>query len=224
MFREFARAVRSKAPRALLCLTLAAGLAVAQEFRPSFAQEVPSVNQIIDQLKPSKPRTRGLDSGPRPIGASEGNPESPFPESLRNRTARSLTLSERDDLARRAQGMPETDLAEITFEYNSAKLTSAAIPVLRNLGKALISPQLKGSTFIIEGHTDAKGSADYNQRLSDRRADAVKQFLIAEYHIPAKDLVPVGYGKRKLKDPDDPFGAENRRVRVVNVAANVANE
>jgi outer membrane protein OmpA-like peptidoglycan-associated protein len=223
VFTEYAKAVRSKAPRALLCLTLAAGLTLARDFRPSFAQEVPSVNQIIDQLKP-KPRTRGLDTGPRPIGASEENPESPFPESLRNRTARSLTLSERDDLARRAQGMPETDLAEITFEYNSAKLTSAAVPILRNLGKALISPQLKGSTFIIEGHTDAKGSADYNQRLSDRRADAVKQFLIAEYHIPAKDLVPVGYGKRKLKDPNDPFAAENRRVRVVNVAANVANE
>jgi outer membrane protein OmpA-like peptidoglycan-associated protein len=223
MFREFARAVRSKAPRALLCLTLAAGLAVAQEFRPSFAQEVPSVNQIIDQLKPSKPRTRGLDSGPRPIGASEGNPESPFPESLRNRTARSLTLREREDLAKLAEGKPEINL-EVTFAYNSAKLTPAAVATLRNLGKALKSADLRGDTFNIEGHTDARGGYEFNLRLSDRRAEAVKQFLVAEYNIPAKDLVPVGYGKSKLKNPSDPFGAENRRVRIVNVAANVANE
>jgi len=223
MLVEGAKAVRSKLPRALFCLALAAGLALAQDFRPAFAEEVPSVNQIIDQLKP-KPRTRGLDTSPGPFGASGQNPELPFPDNLRNRAARSLTLRERDDLEMRAQGMPETDLAEITFAYNSARLTSAAMPVLRNLGKALISPELRGATFIIEGHTDAKGSAEFNQKLSDRRADAVKHYLVREFHIPSKDLVAVGYGKRKLKNPGDPFSAENRRVRVVNVVANAANE
>ena len=80
------------------------------------------------------------------------------------------------------------------------------------------------NTFTIEGYTDAKGGDQFNQRLSDRRADKVKRYLVAEFHIPAKELVAVGYGKRNLKNPSDPFGAENRRVRIVNVAANVANE
>ena len=222
MLIECAKADRLKVPRALLCLTLAAGLALALEFRPSFAQEVPSVNQIIDQLKP-KPRTRGLDTGPGPVGASEENPESPFPESLRNRSARSLTLRERDDLEKITRGKPQINL-EVTFTYNSAKLTPSAVTTLRNLGKALTSADLRGNTFTIEGYTDAKGGDQFNQRLSDRRADKVKRYLVAEFHIPAKELVAVGYGKRNLKNPSDPFGAENRRVRIVNVAANVANE
>lgn len=222
MFGESVHTVRSKAPRALLCLVLAAGLALAQNFRPAFAEEVPSVNQIIDQLKP-KPRTRSLDTSPRPFGASGENPQSAFPETLRNRPARSLTLRERDDLAKRAEGKPDINL-EVTFAYNSAKLTPAAAVTLGNLGKALTSAELRGSTFNIEGYTDAKGGYEYNQRLSDRRAEAVKQFLVAEYRVPAKDLIPVGYGKTRLKNPGNPFGAENRRVHIVNVAANVANE
>jgi flagellar motor protein MotB len=42
--------------------------------------------------------------------------------------------------------------------------------------------------------------------------------------VPAKDLLTVGFGKSELKNPSDPFGAENRRVRVTNTVANVANE
>lgn len=222
MFKESAHNVCSKAPRALLCFALAAGLLLAQDYRPACAQEVPSVNQIIDQLKP-KPRTRSLDTSPRPFGASSEKTQSAIPESLRNRPARSLTLRERDDLAKRSEGKPDINL-EITFAYNSHKLTPAAKTALSNLGKALASEELRGGTFNIEGYTDAKGSFEFNQRLSDQRAEAVKHFLVTEYEIPAKDLIPVGYGKTRLKNPSDPFGAENRRVRIVNMAANVAND
>jgi flagellar motor protein MotB len=47
---------------------------------------------------------------------------------------------------------------------------------------------------------------------------------VEHYGIPAANLVAVGYGKTKLKNKDDPFGAENRRVRVVNMANNMANK
>jgi outer membrane protein OmpA-like peptidoglycan-associated protein len=112
---------------------------------------------------------------------------------------------------------------ELTFEYESAKFTLASITTLRALGKALTSPELKGNTFVIAGYTDAKGGADFAQRLSESRAEAVKRFLVDEYRIPASDLVAVGFGNKHLKNPADPFGAENRRIRIIHLPAYVKN-
>ncbi len=72
--------------------------------------------------------------------------------------------------------------------------------------------------LILAGFTDAKGSETYNQGLSERRADAVKQLLSEKYEIEAGNLVTVGYGPKQLKDPANPFAAENRRVQVINAA------
>ena len=88
---------------------------------------------------------------------------------------------------------------------------------MKALGEALASPELKNSTFIIAGHTDAKGGESYNQGLSERRADSIKKYLVDKQSIPAANLVTVGYGKTQLKNTSDPLGGENRRVQVVNM-------
>ena len=72
---------------------------------------------------------------------------------------------------------------------------------MQALGKALTSADLKGSTFVVAGHTDAAGSEGYNQDLSERRADSIKRYLTDKYGIAGADLVTVGYGESKLKDP-----------------------
>ena len=92
------------------------------------------------------------------------------------------------------------------------------MPSVQALGKALTNPDLKGSTFVVAGHTDAIGSETYNQDLSERRADSIKRYLVDKYSIPGPDLVTVGYGKTKLKDPNNPTSEVNRRVQVVNMA------
>ena len=74
------------------------------------------------------------------------------------------------------------------------------------------------TSLILAGFTDAKGSETYNQGLSERRADAVKQLLSEKYEIEAGNLVTVGYGPKQLKDPANAFAAENRRVQVINAA------
>src|SRR6267378_5776512 len=79
-------------------------------------------------------------------------------------------------------------------------------------------PILKGSTFVVAGHTDAAGGEAYNQDLSERRADSIKRYLTGKYSIAAADLVTVGYGKSKLKDPANPLAEMNHRVQVVNMA------
>ena len=89
---------------------------------------------------------------------------------------------------------------------------------MQALGKALSNPDLKGSTFIVAGHTDAAGGESYNQELSERRADSIKRYLTEKFGIAGTDLVTVGYGKSKLKDPNVPTAEVNRRVQVVNMA------
>ena len=88
---------------------------------------------------------------------------------------------------------------------------------MQHLGEALADPQLKGSTFVVSGHTDGVGGEAYNQDLSERRADTIKKYLVDKYGITGTDLVTVGYGKSKLKDPANPLADVNRRVQVVNM-------
>ena len=208
-----------KLKRALACSLLATGLVLATGVGSALTAEQPSVDQIIKALKPNL--TRSLTTSPAESARNADEPQ--FLDTLRNRTTRSLTLNEREKIATFAEDKPSIDI-EINFEFNSAKLAPSAMSTAKTLGEALSSADLKGSTFIVEGHTDAKGSKALNQKLSERRADAIKRFLVEQYRIPAANLVAVGYGKTKLKNKDNPFGPENRRVRVVNMANNMANK
>jgi outer membrane protein OmpA-like peptidoglycan-associated protein len=106
---------------------------------------------------------------------------------------------------------------EINFDYRSTKISRSAAAAVNTLGKALSNPDLKGTTFVLAGHTDGKGSLPYNQELSEKRVDTVKQYLVSHFKLPPTSLVAVGYGKTKLKNENDPFGPENRRVQVVNM-------
>ncbi len=54
--------------------------------------------------------------------------------------------------------------------------------------------------------------------------NSVKLYLIEHFQIPAATLVTVGYGKTKLKNESEPFGAENRRVQIVNVEEKAVSE
>ena len=136
---------------------------------------------------------------------------------MRNRPTRSLSTVEREQITSITSQKPSIDL-EITFEFNSATIGPNAMPQVTALGEALTSDDLKGRTFVVAGHTDAKGGEAYNQELSERRADAVKRFLAEKYKIDASNLVTVGYGKAQLKNPASPLAGENRRVQVVNMA------
>ncbi len=178
------------------------------------AQEARSPDQIIRALKPPA-KTRGLTASPTEV--NRVNDEKKFMETLRGRQTRSLTTDERDKITTISQKKPNIDL-EINFEYNSAKIASSAMPQVTALGQALSSSDLKGSTFVVAGHTDGKGNDTYNQSLSERRADAVKRYLMDKYKLDESSLVTVGYGKSQLKDSSNPLAAENRRVQVINMA------
>lgn len=110
-------------------------------------------------------------------------------------------------------------LQGVQFEYNSAKLTADAERRLDNVVNAL-----QGSEDInvrIEGHTDSRGNAAYNLKLSQERADSVKSYLV-KHGIDASRLETKGYGETRPVAPnskpngsDNPEGrAKNRRVEL----------
>jgi outer membrane protein OmpA-like peptidoglycan-associated protein len=107
------------------------------------------------------------------------------------------------------------DLA-IQFDFNSSKISAASKKTLDQLAIALASPELASMKFRIEGHTDSKGSAAYNQKLSETRAHAVRNALIV-HRIDGARLVAVGKGSTEPLNANDTTAAENRRVRIVNL-------
>ena len=196
---------------------LALGAAFSFGLGKAVAADDVTEDQIVRALAPAKkPLTRGLSAGPQADPAAVAA-EGRFVQTIRGRATRSLSSSEREEIATIAQDKPNIDL-EITFDYNSANISGKSMPSVQALGRALINPDLKGSTFIVAGHTDAVGSEAYNQDLSERRADSIKRYLVDKFSIPGADLVTVGYGKTKLKDPNNPTAEVNRRVQVVNMA------
>lgn len=180
------------------------------------AAEEMTADKILNALKP-KGLTRSL-SGPAPTAKAISAEDQQFINSLRTKRTRSLSAGERQKVATLTKEKPSIDLT-INFDYNSANISGQAQSTVSELGKALADPQLKGSVFLVAGHTDAKGGEEYNQKLSERRAEAIKRFLSEKYGIQAENLVTVGYGKTQLKNADNPNADENRRVQVVNMEA-----
>lgn len=196
-------------------LTLTLGLGVA------LAGEPLTSDQIIHSLTPKRV-TRSLTTSP--AEEAKAAEEKRIINEIRTREAtRSLSLGDREKVATIAKDRPKIDL-EINFEFNSDRIAQSAMPTVDALAKALNDPALKGSTVLVAGYTDAKGSADYNQRLSERRAAAVKQVLVEKYGVAADSLMTAGYGKTHLKNQKHPYAAENRRVGIVNMANNVAGK
>ena len=111
-------------------------------------------------------------------------------------------------------GKGKTNLC-VNFELNSAILTNDAKRQLAELAKSITSERLSDFRFDIIGHTDASGDAGLNQALSEKRAVAVKDYLAFAHAVQAQRLTTFGYGETKLRWPDKPYDAENRRVEII---------
>ncbi len=155
------------------------------------AQTAPSAGDMVEQLKSqAAPRTRSL---------------------------RNLTVEAVPNAAAGASAVARPSLSLlIQFDFNSASVKPESQQALANLAQALQSKELVESKFAIEGHTDAKGRADYNLKLSQQRAEGVRAFL-ARQGVAVSRLSAVGKGSSELSNEADPLAAENRRVRIVNL-------
>jgi len=153
-------------------------------------------------------------------------PKEPPPPETSART-RGLSLAAppckhfRRAVHRGIQLVPKADIAAITVEFpsGSAVLTPADEGILNSLGQALSSATLKPCCFEIQGHTDSIGNAAYNKRLSQRRAQAVVDYLADHNTVERDRMIPLGLGKSQpIADNATAEGrAKNRRVQVVNL-------
>jgi len=108
--------------------------------------------------------------------------------------------------------------ALILFDYNSATIKDESKPLLQMYGKVL-QGELADAALVIAGHTDSKGSDQYNLALSRRRAESVKNFLVSEYQIAENRLIikPYGEGKPFESNKTSQGRAKNRRVEFIRI-------
>lgn len=106
-------------------------------------------------------------------------------------------------------------LIGLNFDSGSAALKPAHDGTLANLKEAIAT--FPGANVVVEGHTDSFGSEAANQTLSQARADAVMQYLLANAALPAADVRALGYGEsRPVANNETPEGrARNRRIDIV---------
>jgi outer membrane protein OmpA-like peptidoglycan-associated protein len=139
-------------------------------------------------------------------------PEAP---AMRTRSLRNLQVEQTGASAAASEAPPSVSLT-IGFHFDSARLTKESSETLSQLAKALKSSELSGLKFMLEGHTDGKGAADYNLKLSQTRAEAVKAYL-EKQGVDAARLVSQGKGDTELVNTQDRFASENRRVKVITL-------
>lgn len=101
----------------------------------------------------------------------------------------------------------------IQFASNSTEILSESKDYLDIVGQMLSMADHQSKRLMIEGHTDASGSAQYNQDLSKRRAKAVKSYLAKNHNIEHNRLLISGKGEQSPIDNTDPYDGSNRRVQ-----------
>lgn len=199
----------------LLLLALAVGPALPGA--ASAQDTVPGVQRMIDGLDPARRGVRGIrvPSTPAPAEPEAAKP----PVAGRPNSGPTTGIAVPDVSSTTAPEGAAAISLTVTFGTGSATLSPRATGVLDNLGQALSSSRLAGYRFRVEGHTDSVGDAAMNQDLSERRAAAVRDFLVQRHGVDPGRIEVLGLGEQQLlvATPDGVDEPRNRRVQVVNL-------
>lgn len=194
-------------------ISTAFGLAVMLTVGAAWAESgTPSESDISRSLAP---KSRGLPT----LGTMPPAPSNPAVESTSTGPAPAMPAPPKRALHAAVQpdAHPSVTMHSIQFQYGSAQLTPESIETLKNLGNALNHELSDQQHFRIEGHTDAYGEAGLNDKLSQERADAVKDYLVKQMGVAESRLEAVGKGSADPIGGSSPYSAVNRRVVVVNL-------
>jgi outer membrane protein OmpA-like peptidoglycan-associated protein len=145
------------------------------------------------------------------LGGLAGNQIGRYMDNQEQDLHRAIATSETASISRDQDILRATFKGETFFDYDKSTLLPGAYPELRRLSDVLNKyPQ---TTIEVGGHTDTRGSEEYNQRLSEQRAQAVKNELIRN-GVMDRRINAVGYGESRPISSDH---AMNRRVEVIIV-------
>jgi outer membrane protein OmpA-like peptidoglycan-associated protein len=171
-------------------------------------KKVRDVNEIINTFR--EPRTRGIMRGAK----KDMPPECEEAFDTFDGRSRSPSQRERDAVESCTKTSIRLDFL-IPFALNSAQIEPSAALQLEQIGHAMESEALKSVSFVIAGHTDRRGDRDYNIRLSQQRADAVRSYLLENFAVGGRRLRAVGFGYELPKIPENPYADINRRVELI---------
>lgn len=159
---------------------------------------MPSAASAQDAMPSSRQIERQLDAAPR----------------VKVNPSERVTVREfkrRPELRRKA---PSIDIQSINFAFGSAEIPRSQYRKVEAIADALegLLDRRPRAKILIEGHTDAVGSAQANLALSERRAESLKRTLVTEFGISRRALETVGYGEEYLlvQTPEPEW--RNRRV------------
>jgi outer membrane protein OmpA-like peptidoglycan-associated protein len=183
-------------PVAALIISAAASLAAhagdVKVFRNSDSVDPTEVARILDRSAPIKMRSlRLLDDAP--AGAL-------------------ATASAAAAVAASEAARPQALSLPVPFAFDSADILPTAKSQLDAIAAGIRMLPID-QKVVIEGHTDAVGTEQYNEVLSQRRAQSVRRYLVATHGIDGSRLQAVGLGKHNPLPGSDPLAGENRRVQ-----------
>lgn len=137
---------------------------------------------------------------------------------------RKVTVQEFKRLPQLRRSAPSIDIRAINFAFGSSQIDSSQYGKVENIADAMerILRRDPRARFLIEGHTDAVGSAASNQALSEDRAAALKWVLVREFGLPRRALETVGYGEEYLLVQTQQENWRNRRVTLRRIDAFIA--
>jgi outer membrane protein OmpA-like peptidoglycan-associated protein len=198
-----------------LLLALVAGSAMAQDVRLYGAGEAVDPREVARILDQSRgPAATMKMRSIRLLDDSQGGAPATTQVAAAPSTARDETPATAERPAERTvERVRARALAlPVQFAFDSADILRSARSQLDALAEGIrILPAIQ--SVVIEGHTDAVGSDFYNDQLSQRRAYAVKRYLVATHGIDPARLRAVGLGKFQPLPGRDPHAPENRRVQ-----------
>ena len=195
--------------RLATCALLLVSTALSAQTNDVLQQKDVTPNALINALTPAAPA-----AVPASAAAEAASDASGAAPAIRTR---SFKIVKNQPAASKGPAKSASASLMITFETESARLTSDSKHILDNLATALNSDKLSTFKFNIEGHADSRGNADKNLKLSEERAGAVRQYLMTQHQINGERLIPIGKGDTEQLNPGNPAAPENRRVRVVTV-------
>lgn len=179
-----------------------------------FGTRTPSVNEFVEALDPvAGPRMRGIRPASTAAVATTAAAASTATATSAAAAAPAVGAESLDS----ATGAAPKASMQLQFAFDSANLTLESRVSLDNLSLALKSERLGNYGFRIEGHTDAAGPETYNQSLSERRAAAVRAYLVEKHQVDPARLQIVGRGETDPLDALNPYSGINRRVAIANV-------
>ncbi|MEQ9038793.1 MAG: OmpA family protein [Silicimonas sp.] len=165
---------------------------------------------VVSELPRPAKRSLGVDA------TDEDALRRALAEVRAERLDRSFSLRQVRQIREVRELAPEIELDSVTFATGSAAIEPSQAEELAGLGRAMqrMIDERPGEVFLIEGHTDAVGSATYNLALSDRRAETVALALAEYFGVPPENMITQGYGESALKIETEAAERLNRRAAV----------